>query len=118
MKFIRNNAIGLLALTIALGGTAIAAGPLAHTSKTKTTIRQLQVPLEDPDGTGTVKVSCKANERVTGGGYRFAPPSDIRNSTIVTSAPIDSRTWAVEAANTDNGPWSGVVQAYAVCAKR
>ena len=119
MKFVRNHAIGLLALCVALGGTAVAAnsGPSAQTARTKAKIRQVQMPLRSENGTSSQKVRCKRDERVTGGGYRFGTPLDLDNSIVVTNAPHDKRTWAVEITSISPGPWEGAVQAYAICAK-
>jgi hypothetical protein len=122
VRFLRHNAIALLALAVALGGTAYASSQIGARDLKPIQVRATDANLRDKDDK-TVRAKCRNGEVLLGGTWQFdAPPFLITEGHIQAAGASyleDKRgpfMFEVEVAN-DSGEAVGV-DVSVLCLKR
>ncbi len=104
-------AVALVALFLALGGSAVAAGRYLLTSTSQiqpSVLRQLERRTEPPSRTEEASTPCNANSEVVGGGWTWRGEGHIE---VTGSYPRGADEWVIVARVSG----AGSLEANAVC---
>ena len=106
--------VGLLALFVALSGTAVAA--LNESSPVSSATVRLASGAMNPTSEGAFKSGCLAGERAIAGGWHQHASGNAKGVFSLDDAPSeDLASWNVYLVNTDDQP--ARVDVFVVCAK-
>ena len=106
--------VGLLALFVALSGTAVAA--LNESAPVNSATVRMASGAMNPTSEGAFKSGCLAGERAIAGGWHQHASGNAKGVFSLDDAPSEDQTsWNVYLVNTDDQP--ARVDVFVVCAK-